>query len=73
MCPTVLGEFKAGLDVNTRRGKKVKELLDDFLDDPAVVFVPFTDETADYYARIFKTLKRNANPNKRHLDCGFGH
>lgn len=62
VCPAVLGEFKAGLDVNTRSGKKVKELLDEFLDDPAVVFVPFTDETADYYARIFKTLKANGTP-----------
>ena len=62
MRPAVLGEFKVGLDVNTRRGKKVKGLLDDFLDDPAVVFVPFTDETADYYARIFKTLKANGTP-----------
>ncbi len=62
VCPAVLGEFKAGLDVNTKRGKKVKGLLDDFLDDPAVVIVPFTDETADYYARIFKTLKANGTP-----------
>ena len=62
VCPAVLGEFKAGLDVNTKRGKKVKGLLDDFLDDPAVVLVPFTDETADYYARIFKTLKANGTP-----------
>ena len=62
VCPAVLGEFKAGLDVNTRRGKKVKGLLDEFLDDPAVVFVTFTDETADYYARIFKTLKANGTP-----------
>ena len=62
VCPAVLGEFKAGLDVNTKRGKKVKGLLDEFLDDPAVVFVPFTDETADYYARIFKTLKANGTP-----------
>lgn len=59
ICPAVLGEFKAGIDVNTRRGKKVKTLLDEFLDDPAVAIVPCTDETADYYARIFRTLKDN--------------
>ena len=62
ICPAVLGEFKAGIDVNTRRGKKVKALLDEFLDDPAVAIVPCTDETADYYARIFRTLKDNVAP-----------
>ena len=62
VCPAVLGEFKAGLDVNTRSGKKVKGLLDEFLDDPAVAIIPCTDETADYYARIFKTLKENGTP-----------
>ena len=62
ICPAVLGEFKAGIDVNTRRGKKVKSLLDEFLDDPAVAIVPYTDETADYYARISRVLKENGTP-----------
>ena len=62
ICPAVLGEFKAGIDVNTRRGKKDKALLDEVLDDPAVAIVPCTDETADYYARIFRTLKDNGTP-----------
>ena len=62
ICPAVLGEFKAGIDVNTRRRKKVKALLDEFLDDPAVAIVPSTDETADSYARIFRTLKDNGTP-----------
>ena len=62
ICPAVLGEFKAGIDVNTKRGKKVNALLDEFLDDSAVVIVPCTDETADYYARIFRALKKNGTP-----------
>lgn len=62
ICPAVLGEFKAGIDINTRRGKKVKALLDEFLDDPAVAIVPCTDETADFYARIFRVLKDNGTP-----------
>ena len=62
ICPAVLGEFKVGIDVNTKRGKKVKALLDEFLDDPAVAIVPCTDETADYYARIVKALKENGTP-----------
>ena len=57
VCPVVLGEFKAGIDVNTKRGKKVKKLLDEFLDDPAVAIVSCTEETADYYARIYNALK----------------
>ena len=62
ICPAVLGEFKVGIDVNTKRGAKVKVLLDEFLDDSAVAIVPCTDETADYYARIFRTLKDNGTP-----------
>ena len=62
VCPAVLGEFKAGIDIGTKRGRKAAERLDEFLDDPAVVVVPCTEETADYYARIFKALKANGTP-----------
>ena len=62
VCPAVIGEFKAGIDIGTKRGKKAKSLLDEFLDDPAVEIVPFTDETAEYYARIYRTLKENGTP-----------
>ena len=62
VCPAVLGEFKAGIDISTKRGKKAKRLLDEFLDDPAVAVIPCTGETADYYARIYKALKANGTP-----------
>ena len=62
VCPAVIGEFKAGIDTGTKRGKKAKERLDEFLDDPAVEIVPCTDETAEYYARIYRTLKENGTP-----------
>ena len=62
VCPAVIGEFKAGIDIGTKRGRKAKERLDEFLDDPAVEIVPCTDETAEYYARIFRTLKENGTP-----------
>ena len=62
VCPAVLGEFKAGIDISTKRGKKAMRLLDEFLDDPAVAIIPCTDETADYYARIYKALKANGTP-----------
>ena len=62
VCPAVIGEFRAGIDCGTKRGKKAKERLDEFLDDPAVEIVPCTDETAEYYARIYRTLKENGTP-----------
>ena len=62
VCPAVIGEFKAGMDIETKRGRKASERLDEFLDDPAVVVVSCTDETADYYARIFKALRANGTP-----------
>ena len=60
--PAVLAEFKSGINVENRRGKKVQGQLDEFLDDPAVVVVPCTYDTADYYARIFKVLRANGTP-----------
>ena len=62
ICPAVLGEFKAGIDVETKRGKKAKERLAEFLDDPAVSIVPCTEDTADYYAMIYKVLRENGTP-----------
>ena len=62
VCPVVVGEFKTGIDIGTKRGRKAAERLDEFLDDPAVVAVPCTEETADYYARIFRALKANGTP-----------
>ena len=62
VCPAVIGEFNAGIDAETKKGRKAKELLDEFLDDPAVVVVPCTYETADYYARIYKVLRNNGTP-----------
>jgi tRNA(fMet)-specific endonuclease VapC len=61
-CPAVVAEFKAGIDTSTKRGGKAKDRLDEFLDDPAVEFVPCTEETAEYYARIFRALKDNGTP-----------
>ena len=62
VCPAVIGEFNAGIEVATKKGRKAKERLDEFLDDPAVVVVPCTYETADYYARIYKVLRNNGTP-----------
>ena len=37
VCPAVIGEFNAGIDAETKKGRKAKKRLDEFLDDPAVV------------------------------------
>jgi len=62
VCPAVIGEFMAGIDSGTKRGKKAKTQLDEFLDDPAVELVPCTYETAEYYAQIYRVLRTNGTP-----------
>ena len=62
VCPAVIGEFKAGIDTASKRGMKANARLDEFLDDPAVEIVPCTDETAEYYARIYRVLRENGTP-----------
>ena len=62
VCPAVIGEFKAGIDTTSKRGRNAKARLDEFLDDPAVEIVPCTDETAEYYARIYRVLRANGTP-----------
>ena len=39
VCPAVIGEFAAGIDIGTKKGRKAKDRLDEFLDDPADKFV----------------------------------
>ncbi len=62
VCPAVIGEFKAGIDATSKKGRKAMACLDEFLDDPAVEIIPCTDETAEYYARIYRALRKNGTP-----------
>ena len=58
--PTVvLGEFKAGVDLLTVRGRRQLEVLDAFLDSQYVDIIPVTEDTSGAYARIFRALKAN--------------
>lgn len=60
--PVVLAEFRSGIHVGTKQGKRVEEQLSSLLNDSAVSVVPIFDKTADLYARIYRTLKAQGTP-----------
>lgn len=60
--PAVIGEFKMGVEPDTRRGKAQQRQLDAFLDSEHVEVVPATEETTDYYAAIYRELKARGKP-----------
>ena len=62
LCTTVLGEYKSGIDLTTNAGKAYAAKLGAFIDDPAVRVIGGTETTADYYARVFRELKRKGKP-----------
>lgn len=55
--PLVLGEVRAGFG-ESRKDLARKAILDDFLSLPYVEIVPVSDTTAEYYAGLFRYLKR---------------
>ena len=58
----VVGEFRAGVDSATRRGRLQEERLTEFLNDEAVTVLDATIETAGCYARLFRMLKERGTP-----------
>jgi tRNA(fMet)-specific endonuclease VapC len=60
--PAVIGEFKMGVEPDTRRGKAQQRQLDAFLDSEHVEVVPTTEATTDYYAAIYRELKARGKP-----------
>ncbi len=61
--PTVvLGEYRAGVDANTKDGHKQLEVLESFLDSPCVSVIDVTEEVSAVYARLFRVLKKNGTP-----------
>ncbi len=62
LSPVVLGEFRAGIDASTKHGRRAQRQLDEFIDDPAVVIVPCTEDTAEYYAKVYQVLKKSGTP-----------
>ena len=60
--PAVIGEFKMGIDPDTRRGKTQRQQLDAFLDSEHVEVVTVTEVTTDFYAAIYRELKAKGKP-----------
>jgi tRNA(fMet)-specific endonuclease VapC len=57
----VLGELLGGFAAGSRDAHNRKELVE-FLASPRVHTLPVTGATADYYARIYATLRRKGRP-----------
>ena len=63
LVPTVvIGEYKAGVAVETAVGHQQLSALEMFLDSTAVKIVGVTEDFANAYARIFRVLKANGTP-----------
>ena len=58
----VIGEYKAGVDSDSRAGRVQLSMLESFLEDASVKVVDVTESIADAYARIFRVLKKNGTP-----------
>ena len=56
-----IGEFKVGLD-STRRGRRDRDALSDFLRLPNVVEITITSATTDLYAKVFRALRAAGTP-----------
>ena len=56
--PVVYAEYVCGLDETTKSGKILRKQIEDFLDAPAVALGTVTTATSNYYARIYRHLKR---------------
>lgn len=59
-------EFRAGLDPATRAGRDRVALLDRFLDDPSVEFLPAGRPESLKYAQIYRYLKEHGTPMPLH-------
>jgi predicted nucleic acid-binding protein len=61
MSTVVLGELLAGFRCGGREAENRKE-LDLFLDSPRVEILGIDEETADFYAEVFRALKEKGRP-----------
>ena len=55
--PVVLGEIRSGFG-DSRKDRAAAAVLDDFLTLPYVQIVPVSETAADYYAGLFRHLRR---------------
>lgn len=56
-----VGELLAGFKMGSRE-KKNRKLLDEFVNQSFVAVLPVTRETAEIYAELVTSLKRNGTP-----------
>lgn len=61
MSTVVLGELLAGFRCGSREAENRQE-LDHFLDSPRVEILNLDEETADFYAEVFRALKEKGRP-----------
>jgi len=57
----VLGELLSGFKGGSKEAKNKKE-LEQFLDSPRVDIVQMDEETAEFYAEIYRDLKKKGSP-----------
>ena len=58
---TVLGELLAGFSQGTQEDRNREELAE-FLDSPPVRVMPLSERTAEYYAVVYRNLKKKGRP-----------
>ena len=61
LCATVLGELLAGFSCGTRAARNRRELAD-FIASSRVRQLPVDDDTAEYYAALFASLRKKGRP-----------
>jgi predicted nucleic acid-binding protein len=57
----VLGELLAGFRCSSREAENRRE-LDQFLDSPRVEILDIDEDTAEFYAAVFRALKEKGRP-----------
>ena len=55
-------EFRAGLDLATRAGRRRVQVLDGFLGESSVAFVSADRDVSIKYAMLYRMLKRQGTP-----------
>jgi predicted nucleic acid-binding protein len=61
MCTVVLGELLAGFRCGSREAENRREMYQ-FMDSPRVEVLNVDEETADFYAGVFRALKEKGRP-----------
>ena len=59
-------EVRAGLDPGTKSGRNRAALLDEFLADPSVEYVPAGPAESRKFAQLYRYLKRQGTPLPLH-------